>query len=122
MNGDERREFQWGNFWVLPLYSRRRFPKWIRMNLPPLLGLLGVAKMETKKWKRDQREALWLLADRAALALEDRQLQQRVFRSLADLQPQVEMIQRMRAAGRYDTRASLLNEPVACKKLTLPIG
>jgi hypothetical protein len=28
--------------------------------------------------ERDQREALWLLADRAAIALEDRQLQQRV--------------------------------------------
>ena len=60
----------------------------------------------------DQRDALWLLADRAALALEDRQLQQRVFRSLADIQPQVELIQRMRAAGRYDARASLLTEPL----------
>ncbi|MCK7516618.1 MAG: hypothetical protein MZV64_02275 [Ignavibacteriales bacterium] len=59
--------------------------------------------------ERDQREALWLLADRAALALQDRQLQQRVFRSVADLQPQVEMIQRMRAAGRYDTRSNLLD-------------
>ncbi|HNN13907.1 MAG TPA: hypothetical protein PKL78_10130, partial [Anaerolineales bacterium] len=38
--------------------------------------------------------------------------QQRVFRSLKDLQPQVELIQRMRAAGRYDTRASLLTEPL----------
>lgn len=53
-----------------------------------------------------------MVVDRAALALEDRQLQQRVFRSLADLQPQVEMIQRMRAAGRYDTRAGLLTEPL----------
>jgi len=52
------------------------------------------------------------LADRAAIALEDRQLQQRMFRSLADIQPQVEMIQRMRAAGRYDSRASLLTEPL----------
>jgi hypothetical protein len=43
-------------------------------------------------------------------ALEDRQLQQRLFRSLADIQPQVEMIQRLRAAGRYDTSASLLSE------------
>lgn len=62
--------------------------------------------------EHDQRDALWLLADRAALALEDRQLQQRVFRSLEDLQPQVELIQRMRAAGRYDTRVSLLTEPL----------
>jgi hypothetical protein len=79
---------------------------------PPLLGLLGVARRDKRMIERDQREALWLLADRAALALQDRQLQHRVFRSLADLQPQVEMIQRMRAAGRYDTRTSLLTEPI----------
>jgi hypothetical protein len=62
--------------------------------------------------EHDQREALWLLADRASLALEDRQLQQHVFRSLEDLQPQVEMIQRLRAASRYDSRVNLLAEPL----------
>ncbi len=111
VNGDARREFLWGDFWVLPLY-RRRHPEMDRDELPPLMGLLGVNRLGRQTMERDQREALWLLADRAAIALEDRQLQQRVFRSLADLQPQVEMIQRMRAAGRYDSRASLLNEPL----------
>lgn len=109
VNGDTRREFQWGNFWVLPLHHRRHADM-DQDELPPLLGLLGVARHEKQTMERDQRDALWLLADRAALALEDRQLQQRVFRSLADLQPQVEMIQRMRAAGRYDTRVNLLSE------------
>jgi hypothetical protein len=61
---------------------------------------------------KDQRDSIWLLANRAALALEDRQLQQRVFRSLEDLQPQIDMLQRMRAAGRYDSRASLLTDPL----------
>jgi hypothetical protein len=61
---------------------------------------------------KDQRDAVWLLADRAALALEDRQLQQRVFRSLEDLQPEIDRLQRMRAAARYDTRASILTEPL----------
>jgi hypothetical protein len=110
VEGDNRREFQWGNFWILPLYNRRH-PDMDQDELPPLLGLLGVARREKQKAiERDQREALWLLADRAALALRDRQLQQRVFRSVADLQPQVEMIQRMRAAGRYDTRTNLLDD------------
>jgi len=109
VNGDTRREFQWGNFWVLPLHHRKRADM-DRDEVPPLLGLLGVAHGGRKSMERDQREALWLLADRAALALEDRQLQQRLFRSLEDLQPQVEMIQRMRAAGRYDSRANLLSE------------
>ena len=112
VNGDARREFLWGNFWVLPLHQRRRADMDVD-EIPPLLGLLGVARRDDQQsMENDQREALWLLADRAALALEDRQLQQRVFRSLADLQPQVELIQRMRAAGRYDTRVSLLSEPL----------
>lgn len=110
VNGETRREFQWGNFWVLPLH-RRRLLDMDQDELPPLLGLLGVVKQEKQKIENEQREALWLLADRAALALEDRQMQQRMFRSLADIQPQVEMIQRMRAAGRYDTRSSLMIEP-----------
>jgi hypothetical protein len=89
-------------------------------ELPPLLGLLGVARREKQKHiERDQREALWLLADRAALALQDRQLQQRVFRSVADLQPHVEMIQRMRAAGRYDTRSSSLLDETAVQETDL---
>lgn len=112
VNGDARMEFLWGNFWVLPLRLRRRSDM-DRDELPPLLGLLGVAHRENQMtMEREQREALWLLAERAAIALEDRQLQLRVFRSLADLQPQVELIQRMRAAGRYDSRASLLMEPL----------
>ncbi len=112
VNGDTRREFQWGSFWVLPLHQRKN-SEMDRDEILPMLGLLGVARRDDNQlMENDQREALWLLADRAALALEDRQLQQRVFRSLADLQPQVEMIQRMRAAVRYDTRASLLVDPV----------
>jgi hypothetical protein len=80
-----------------------------RDEVPPFLGLLGVARGDNQRLENDQRDSLWLLADRSALALEDRLMQQRVFRSLRDLQPQVDMIQRMRAAGRYDSRASLLS-------------
>lgn len=108
IDGDSRREFQWGNYWALPLYAPRR-PEMDEDETPPLIGLLGAAKSKGRETlEDDQREALWRLADRAALALEDRQLQQRVFRSLADIQPQVAMIQRMRAASRYDTSVNLL--------------
>ncbi|MCJ7432256.1 MAG: hypothetical protein MUO77_02075, partial [Anaerolineales bacterium] len=110
VNGDERREFLWGNFWVLPLRQRRRSDM-DRDEVPPLLGLLGVAHQTAgRSMEKDQHEAVWLLAERAALALEDRKLQQRIFRSLEDLQPQVEMIQRLRAIGHYDSRVSLLTE------------
>jgi len=68
-----------------------------------------VARLSDQPLEHDQRHALWLLADRAALALDDRQLQQRVFRSLEDLEPQVDIFQRMRAMSRYDSTASLLS-------------
>jgi hypothetical protein len=111
-NGENgRHEFIWGGFWILPLHQRNFNGD--RDEVPPLLGLLGVARKLDHPMDKDQRDAVWLLADRAALALEDRLLQQRVFRSLEDLQPQIDMLQRMRAVGRYDTRASLLTEPVA---------
>jgi hypothetical protein len=109
-NGNGRHEFTWGGFWILPLHQRRGNGD--RDEVRPLLGLLGIARKLDRPMDKDQRDAVWLMADRAALALEDRQLQQRVFRSLEDLQPQIDMLQRMRAAGRYDTRATILTEPL----------
>ena len=110
-NGDnQRHEYIWGDFWILPL--RQRKMNGDRDEIPPLLGLLGIARKADRPMDKEQRDALWLLADRAALALEDRQLQQRVFRSLEDLQPQIDMLQRMRAAGRYDSRSSVFTEPL----------
>ena len=109
-NGNStRREFVWGQYWILPLRQRKRGDM-DRDEIPSLLGLLGVARHDDQLVDGDQRDSLWLLAERAALALEDRQMQQRVFRSLEDLQPKVDMIQRLRAIGRYDSRANLLSE------------
>ena len=112
-NGDKRQEFVWGDFWILPLRQRRQNDM-DRDEVPALLGLLGVARQPDQPVEIDgeQRKALWLLADRAAFALEDRQLQLRVFRSLEDLQPQMDMLQRLRAIGRYDSRTNLLAEDI----------
>ena len=101
-------EFLWNNYWILPLRQRRTSELDLDIT-PPLLGLLGVARQSDHPLEYDQRHALWLLADRAALALDDRQLQQRVFRSLEDLEPQVDVFQRMRAMSRYDSTANLLS-------------
>jgi hypothetical protein len=101
-------EFIWDGYWVLPLRQKSGGED---LDLtPPLLGILGVARISERVIESEQRQALWLLADRATLALEDRKLQQRVFRSLEDLEPQVDLLQRMRAAGRYDSKSSLLSE------------
>ncbi|MBV6402321.1 MAG: hypothetical protein CNIPEHKO_02628 [Anaerolineales bacterium] len=111
LNGQgKRHEYTWGNFWILPLHKQTENGD--RDEIPPLLGLLGIARKADRPMDRDQRDALWLLADRAALALEDRLLQQRVFHSLENLQPQIDLLQRMRAAGRYDSKATLLAEPL----------
>jgi hypothetical protein len=110
-NKSGRREYLWNDTWILPLRQRRS----AELDLdeePPLLGLLGVARLPGKDLESDQINALWLLAERAALALEDRQLQQRVFRSLEDLEPQAELLQRMRAISRYDTKTNLLAEEI----------
>jgi len=111
-DGGGRREFISGKFWMLPLHQRKR-ENMDFDEVPPLLGLMGVARRDDHaSMENDQRDALWLLADRAAMALEDRLLQQRVFRSLQDLQPRVDMLQRLRAYGRYDSRANLLDQSV----------
>ncbi|HSQ40599.1 MAG TPA: hypothetical protein VLM78_10620 [Anaerolineales bacterium] len=108
-NGRGRREFIWGDFWILPIHQRKRGDM-DPDEVPPLLGLLGVARRSDQPLDVEQRDALWLLNERAALALEDRQLQGQLFRSLEDLQPRVDMIQRLRAFGRYDSRINLLAE------------
>lgn len=112
-NGDERQEFLWGDFWILPLRQRRQNDM-DRDEIPALLGLLGVARQpdQPSTIEGEQRDALWLLAERAAFALEDRQLQSRVFQSLEDLQPDIDMLQRLRAMGRYDSRTNLLSDDV----------
>lgn len=101
-------EFLWNDYWILPLHQRRGGDLDLD-QVPPLLGLLGFARQSNQALEPEQRQALWLLAERAALALDDRQLQQRVFRSLEDLEPQVDIFQRMRAMSRYDSTASLLS-------------
>jgi hypothetical protein len=106
-----RREFVWGDFWILPIRrSQRKRGDMDPDEVPALLGLLGVARRSDQPLDTDQRDALWLLAERAALALEDRQLQGQLFRSLEDLQPRVDMLQRLRAFSRFDSRANLLTE------------
>ncbi len=110
-NDSGRSEYLWNDTWILPLRQRRTEDLDLDEE-PALLGLLGVARVDSKNIESDQLKALWRLAERAALALEDRQLQQRVFRSLEDLEPQAELLQRMRAISRYDTKTNLLSEEI----------
>ncbi len=105
-NGNGNAEYVWGDYWIFPLYQE---PETVE-GQPILLGILGVARRPGQEISPDQRQALRLLLRRGVLALRDRRLQQRVFRSLEDLNPQVDMFQRLRAVGRYDSKTTLLQE------------
>lgn len=102
-NGEEGQLFRWGDYWLAPLFAPRDESK-------DLLGLLGVLRPKDSGLDNEQREALTLLAERAAIALEDRLTQQQVFSSLEALTPKMETIQRLRAASRYNGGASLSAE------------
>jgi hypothetical protein len=102
-NGDE---YIWGDYWLFPLHQ----PPETVEGEPTLLGLLGAVRLPDQVILGEQREALKLLIRRASLALQDRRLQKSVFRSLEDLRPQVDMFQRLRAVGRYDSKTSLLED------------
>jgi hypothetical protein len=98
--------FLWGDYWIFPLYKNPNSDD----ALPVLMGLIGATSQKDQVLHGEQRQSLELLLQRAALALQDRILQESVFRSLEDLQPQIDLFQKWRAVGRYDSKTSLLAE------------
>jgi hypothetical protein len=101
-NGQD--EYIWDGYLIFPLHQR---PDTMD-GQPVLLGILGVARKPDLQLVREQRQAISLLCQRAVQGLQDRRLQQSVFRSLENLKPQVDLIQRWRAAGRYDSSTNML--------------
>ncbi len=84
----------WGDYWLYPLYNQ---------DQSDLIGLMGVLrKTLDEQLDEELADALKVLGQRAALALEDRQLQRKVLMSLQELSPKVALIQRLRAAFRFD--------------------
>lgn len=99
---NDRPLFQWNDYWIAPLFEEGENDH--------LLGFLGVEHTKSDLHEEDQIEAVMILSKRATQALEDVHIQQQVFTSLETLTPQVDMIQRLRAAARYDG-ASMLSAP-----------
>jgi hypothetical protein len=66
------------------------------------VGILGVTGVSAVNFDEDLGVELKVLARRAALALQDSQIQKQVFQSLVDLAPRVDLIQALRAAGQYN--------------------
>jgi len=96
--------YSWGEYWIFPLYQVPVLDE----SLPKLLGLIGAIRQEDQYLLEEQRQSLELLLHRASLALQDRILQESVFKSLEELQPQIDIFQKWRAVGRYDSKTSLL--------------
>ncbi len=94
-NGQNREFFIWGDYWLIPLFNQDE----TRDNL---LGLLGILRQPVINLDEEQQEALTILSERAAIALRDRNIQQQAFSSLEALTPQMDLIQQLRAAARYD--------------------
>jgi hypothetical protein len=93
-NGNGKGLFTWNNYWLVPLHSQR-------VDQGTLLGILGIAQKSDIMLGEEQKEAVLFLAERAASALEDHVQQQEIFNSIENLSPQIDMIQRLRAASRY---------------------
>jgi hypothetical protein len=93
-NGNGDGFYTWNTYWLVPLHSKK-------VNEGALLGILGIVRKPEIVVGEDQKEAVLFLADRAATALEDHVQQQEIFNSIENLSPQIDMIQRLRAASRY---------------------
>jgi hypothetical protein len=85
--------FRWDRYWLAPLQAAPT------ADLVGVMGLkLGQHELE---FGEETVESLALVRERAAVALTDRALQQEVFAAVDRLVPEVEAVQRMRAAARY---------------------
>ncbi len=85
--------FLWDGYWLVPLHN---------LAGTVLLGILGVAvPAEAGELSPDSLQALRTLAAQAAMALEDRRLQQDVFAAVEGLLPSIEALQRRRGAAQY---------------------
>lgn len=111
-NGNSRAMFAWGDYWIVPLADHIE-------QEDDLIGLLGVWRNPDQELEREQLDDLLLLARRAALAIGDRYRQEQAFSSLEELTPEIEMIQRLRAASSYAGTAVLTSPEVPIKNSDL---
>jgi hypothetical protein len=98
--------FTWNGFWLAPLFEEEDSEE-------QLTGFIGVERNPEGRLDEQQVEAFLILSRRAAMALLDIRLQQQVFASVEALNPQVELIQRLRAAARYDGTDVLTSSEVS---------
>jgi hypothetical protein len=95
--------FVWDVYWLIPLRLRQR---------GEVIGVFGLrARGQKPDFNTEEEQTLMVLLERATVALADRILQREVFSVVDRLVPQVDAIQRLRAAATYGG-ASTLTEHV----------
>ncbi len=83
----------WQNYWIRPLHSER---------LNSMLGIFGIrARAETPDLSEAEMDILDNLTNQAAIALDDRVLQQEVFAAVEGLLPQITAFQERRRESTF---------------------
>ena len=96
--------FFWNGHLLIPLLYEDP------QNGKMLLGLCGFPWDEGREMEVEILESVNLLAYRVEIALRDWRLQQQVIKSMENLQPQVALIQQLRAASSYNKTSVLMDE------------
>lgn len=96
--------FYWNGHLLLPLLYEDP------QNGKMLLGLCGFPWEEDREVEEEHLDSVNLLVYRVEIALRDWRLQQQVIKSMESLQPQVAMIQQLRAASSYNKTSVLMDE------------
>jgi hypothetical protein len=99
---DESEKLTWKNDVLIPLRNG------VNGDSNLVLGYLGVSEFAGKfPLHEDDDRALETLIERAIMVLRDRLTQENLFKTFERLNPQEELIQKIRAAGRYDRKGVL---------------
>ncbi len=101
--GRSEQVFRWGDDTLFPLLNGTP-------EQPELIGLLGVTGIAPDALDEEHMLAMKTLTNRAAMALQNRHVQEKIFQSLESLSTRADMIQRLRAAGQYDQGGLLTEE------------
>lgn len=94
--------FVWNGYWLFPLRSYSTATEGETKNDERVIGIVGVAaRAPHPDLTSEEKAGTTVLLAQIVAALEDHQLQQRIFRALERMIPEIEDIQRRRGVMRY---------------------
>ena len=100
-NGDSAGFYRWGDDLLIAIRENN--------DTNELLGLLGVTEAGVLTLDEEQQRNLHSLAQRSAMALKDRRMQEQVFQTMEALTSRVEFIQQLRASPPQEQQDALMS-------------